>query len=235
MPLAIYLDSHLNKVFKWGFGVGVFGVDDSDQREVEMERVLSPGLVIALFPVICSFMGVLFLTTLPWLIGAYNYLRGMSSPVDQAILALLGSDVSRVAVLASGIIGVMIGLYLSRFVTTKLDVVRKEGEAQLSAKMYTALLLWWIFPLSLFSTVSLLDMTVNGFSTSMFLSNLGIFTMAGYFLAFSIPVLSKYVLLVLHTRSIGSQVVLVGLPSGSGLIRHFQNLTLRAIHEGPDP
>ncbi len=180
-------------------------------------------------------MSVLVLTTLLWLIGAYNYLRGASSPIDQNILALLGSDLSRLVVLTSSIIGMMIGLYLSRFVTTKIDVVKTEGEAELSTRMYTALLLWWAFPLWSLSTISLLDMSFNGFYTSRFLSDFGFFMMAGYFLAYSIPVLSKYVLLVLHTRSIDSQIILVGLPSGSGFKKRFQNLTLRVIHKGPDP
>jgi hypothetical protein len=219
-----------------GSGAGVLGIDDSEQRAIEMERVCYPGIIIVSFPVICCFMSVLVLGTLPWLIGAYNYLRGASSPIDQVILALLGSDSSRLVVLASSIIGIMLGLYLSRFVTTKLDVVKKEGEAELSTRMYTALLVWWVFPQWSLSIISLLDMSFNGFYTSKFLSDLGFFMMAGYFLAYSIPVLLKYVLLVRYTRSISSQIILVGLPrGGSGFKKRFQNLTLRIIHVGPDP
>jgi len=218
-----------------GSGAGVLGIDGSEQRAVEMEKVFHPGIIIVLFPVICSFMGVLFLTTLPWLIGAYNYLRGMSSPIDQVILALLGSDLSRLVVLASCIIGAMIGLYLSRFVTTKLDVLKKEGEAELSVRMYFFLFLWWVFPQYPISTISLLEMIIYGSPTSHFLSDLGFFMMAGYFLAYSIPVLSKYFRLVLYTSSIDSQIILVGLPSGSGFKRLSQNWTLKVVHEGPDP
>ena len=129
----------------------------------------------------------------------------------------------------------MIGLYLSRFVTTKLDVLKKEGEAELSVRMYIALILWWMFPQWPVSTISLLERIIYGSPTSHFLSDLGFFMMAGYFLAYSIPVLSKYFLLLLHTSSIDSQVVLVGVPSGSGFKRRFQNLTLKVVHEGPDP
>jgi len=218
-----------------GSGAGVLGIDDSEQKAIEMERVLSPGIVIVLFPVICTLIGVLVLASLPLLIGAYNYLRGASSPIDQSILALLGSDLSRLVVLASCIIGMMIGLYLSRFVTAKLDVVKKEGEAELSKRLELFLLLWWMFPLWPTSTVSLLDMILNGFYTSHFLSDLGFFMMAGYFLAYSIPVLLKYALLILHTSSIDSKIILVGLPSGSGFKKRFQSLTLKIIHEGPDP
>jgi hypothetical protein len=213
----------------------VRGINDSEQRAFEMEKVLSPGLIIALFPVICSFIGVLVLGMLPWLISAYNYLRGMSSPIDQAILALLGSDLSRLVILASCVIGMMIGLYLSRFVTTKLDVVKKEGEFELSKRLELFLLLWWMIPLWSLSTVSLLDMTLNGFYTSSFLSDFDVFMMAGYFLAYSIPVLLKFARLLLYTRSINSQIILVGLPIGSGLRRGHQNLTLRIIRVGPDP
>ena len=210
-------------------------MDGSEQKVDELERFLPPGLFFLFFPALLSFLGVLILTQLPWLIGAYNYLRGAPSPFDQTILALLGSDLSRLVVLTSSIIGMMIGLFLVRFVTRKIDVVRKEGETELSTRMYFALLVWFVFPLWLFSSISLLEMIVYGSPTSHFLSNLGFFMMAGYFLAYSIPVLSKYVILVLHARSIDSQVVLIGLRSGSGFKRRFQNLTLSVIPEGPDP
>jgi len=113
--------------------------------------------------------------------------------------------------------------------------VKKEGEAELSKRLELFLLLWWMFPLWPTSTVSLLDMILNGFYTSHFLSDLGFFMMAGYFLGYSIPVILKYALLILHTSSIDSKIILVGLPSGSGFKKRFQSLTLKIIHEGPDP
>ena len=210
-------------------------MEGSDQREGEMERFLPPGIVFVVFPALLSFFGVLVLTQLPWLIDSYNYLRGAPSPFDQTILTLLGSDLSRQVVLISSIIGMMIGLYLSRFVITKIDVVRKEGEAELSTRMYFALLFWFVFPMWLQSTIYFSEMIVYGYPTSRFLSDIGFFMMAGYFLAFSIPVLLKYVLLLLHAKSIDSQITLIGLRSGSGFKKRFQYLTLRVIPEGPDP
>jgi len=209
--------------------------DGSEQKVDEMERYLPPGIVFVVFPVLLSLLGVFVLTQLPWLLGQYYYLIGASSPIDQFALALLGSDLTRIMVLISCIIGMAIGLYLSRFVTAKLDVVRREGETKLSQRMYFALFSWWIFLTWPFQTIWLLDSYYNGFATSRFLSDLGWFMAAGSFLAYSIPVLLKYVRLVLHSSSIDSQVVLVGLQSGSGFKKRFQCLTLRVIHDGPDP
>jgi hypothetical protein len=89
---------------------------------------------------------------------SYNYLRGSRSPIDQVLLALLGSDLSGLVILASSIIGMMIGLFLSRFVTTKLDVVRKEGEVMLSARMYVVLFGYWWFLILPFSMIHILDL-----------------------------------------------------------------------------
>jgi hypothetical protein len=58
---------------------------------------------------------------------------------------------------------------------------------------------------------------------------------AGLFVTFAIPVLLKYVLLVMHAGSIVSKVELVGYQIGSGFKRRFKNLTLRVIYDGPDP
>jgi hypothetical protein len=180
-------------------------------------------------------MAVLLLTMLPGLIGAYNYLRGMSSPIDQVILALLGSDLSRLMVLASCIIGAIIGLYLSRFVTAKLDVLKKERGAKLSKGLYVFIVFWWMIPVLPITTISLLEMIVYGFPTSHFLSELGYFVMAGYFLTFSIPVLLKYGILLRYALSIDSKIILVEHHSGRGFNRRFQDLTLRVVHEGPNP
>ena len=209
------------------------GEEDSDQEIGEMERFLPPGLFFIFSPILLSILGVLILTQLPWLIMSYNYLRGFSSPIDQTVLVLLGSDLSRVVILISSIIGMMIGLYLSQFATTKLDVVKKEGEAELSARMYLALLLWWMFLLLPFDAIFLLESVVYGPPSSHFLSDLRWFTNAGYLLAFAIPVLLKYVLLVLHAKSIDSQITLIKLRSDIGIKKRFQHLTLKAIPEGP--
>lgn len=213
----------------------VSGTGGPEPKVVEMEKVRHPGVIIVLFPLICISMAVLFLTTLPWLIGAYNYLRGASSPVDQIILALLGSDLSRLVVLTSCIIGAIIGLYLSRFVTTKLDILKKEGEIEFGVGMYIVLFLWWMFPHFPFITISSLEIFVYGFPMSHFLSDLSYFLMAGYYLAYSIPVLSKHVFLTLYTSSIDSQIILVERSKGSGFKRRVQKLTLKVVHEGPIP
>ncbi len=165
---------------------------------------------------------------------SYNYLRGSCSPIDQVILALLGSDLSRLAILASSIIGMMIGLFLSRFVTTKLDVVRKEGEVILSVRMYVVLFGWWWFLILPFLMIDILEVIVYGLPTSHFLMNLGFILTAGYSLAFAIPVLLKYCLLVLHAKSIDSRVKLIVLQRGSGFIKRLQYMVLKVVPDGPD-
>jgi hypothetical protein len=197
-----------------------------------MKRFLPPGLFFVFFPTILIVLGVLILTQLPWLIISYNYLRGFSSPIDQAVLALLGSDSSRLVIMTSSLIGMMIGLYMSHFVTMKLDVVKNEGEVELGVRMYFALLLWWMFLLLPFDMIFLLESVVYGPSSSHFLSDLRWFTNAGYLLAFAIPVLLKYTLLLLHARSIDSQIILIRLRSDISIKKRFQNLTLRVIPEG---
>ena len=123
----------------------------------------------------------------------------------------------------------MIGLFLSRFVTTKLDVVRKEGEVILSARMHVVLVGWWWFLILPFSMINILEVIVYGIPTSHFLMNLGSILTAGYSLAFAIPVLLKYRLLVLHVKSIDSRVKLIALQRGSGLIKRVQYMTLKAV------
>ena len=209
------------------------GTNDPEQKPTETE-IGFPSIIIVLFPIIFILMAILILTMLPWLIGAYNYLRGMPSPIDQVVLALLGSDLSRLVVLASCIIGAIIGLYLSRFVTTKFGVLKKEREVKLSKGVYVFINLWWMVPTLPFTTISLLEMTVYGFPTSHFLSEIGYFMMAGYFLAFSIPVLLKYGILSRYVSSIDSKIILVEHSSGSGFHRRVQDLTLRAVHERPN-
>ncbi len=165
---------------------------------------------------------------------SYNYLRGSCSPIDQVILALLGSDLSRLAILASSIIGMMIGLFLSRFVTTKLDVVRKEGEVILSVRMYVVLFGWWWFLILPFLMIDILEVIVYGLPTSHFLMNLGFILTAGYSLAFAIPVLLKYLLLVLHAKSNDSRVKWVEFRRGSGFIKRLQYMVLKVVPDGPD-
>ena len=214
---------------EYGFGDRMFGEDGSDKELDEMERFLSPGIFFVFFPVFFSLLGILTLTQLPWLIGQYNYLRGAPSPIDQSTLALLGSDLARLVVLTSSIIGMMIGLFLVRFVTRKLDVVRKDRTVELSARMCFALFVWWIFLLLPFDAIFLLGSVVYGRPSSRFLSDLRWFTNAGYFLAFAIPVLLKYVLLVLHAKSNDSRVKWVEFRRGSGFIKRLQYVVLKVV------
>ena len=214
---------------EYGLGDRMFGEDGSDQELDEMEKFLPPGFVFVFLPALLSLFGILILTQLPWLIGQYNYLRGASSPIDQSTLALLGSDLARLVVLTSSIIGMMIGLFLVRFVTRKLDVVRKEGKAELSARMDVALFVWWAFLSLPFDAIFLLDSVVYGPPSSHFLSDLRWFMNAGYFLAFAIPVLLKYVLLVLHAKSNDSRVKWVEFRRGSGFIKRLQYVVLKVV------
>ncbi len=214
---------------EYGFGDRMFGEDGSDKELDEMERFLSPGIFFVFFPVFFSLLGILTLTQLPWLIGQYNYLRGAPSPIDQSTLALLGSDLSGLVILASSIIGMMIGLFLSRFVTTKLDVVRKEGEVILSARMHVVLLSWWWFLIWPFQMICILEFIAYGPPTSHFLIDLGFSLTAGYWLAFAIPVLLKYLLLVLHAKSNDSRVKWVEFRRGSGFIKRLQYVVLKVV------
>lgn len=99
--------------------------------------------------------------------------------------------------------------------------------------MYSALLICWI-PIFLDNTFFWLEGIVFGYPTSRFLSDLALFTIAGYFLAFSIPVLLKYALLVLYTRSIDSRIILIEFRSGDGLWKRPQSLTLGVFRDGPN-
>ncbi|MHA2188447.1 MAG: hypothetical protein ACW99V_09430, partial [Candidatus Thorarchaeota archaeon] len=180
--------------------------------------------------------GALILTFyIPRLVIYYNYLAGAPSPIDQVVLVLLGPDLSRIVVFTSSIFGMMIGLTLSHFITTKLDVVRKEGEVELSASMYMLLFGWWWFLWLPFQMIFLLQWIVYGIPTSHFLDDLGLSLMAGYSLAFAVPIMLKYVILVRHAKSIDSRVELIELRRGSGLIKWLQYSVLRIIPDYPDP
>ena len=209
--------------------------DNPEQKVDEMKGFLPPSFLFLVIPALLSLLGIFVLGQLPWLIGAYNYLQGAQSPIDQSVLSLLGSDVTRIAVLISGVVGMVIGLYLSRFATTKLDVARKEGETGISVRMYFALLCGWSFFASAVQIIGMLDSIVNGYATSGFLRDIGWYLIAGAFLAFSIPVMVKYAQLMLSASSTSSKVILVGRQSRSGIRKQFQDITLRIVYDGPDP
>ena len=211
-----------------------------ENREIPIETEVISGFLLnylfVLHPLLWGFFGALILlwTLMPSLI-AYNYLRGMQSPIDQYVLALLGSDISRLAVLFSAVIGIFIGLFLSHRVTKKIDTVKREGEVYLSFMMYVGLFFWYLCTLVLHFTISLTEMGLLGFPTSRFLSNISWIAMSGYFVAFGIPVLLKYILLHQYAKSIDSQVKLVVLRSGRGRRKRFHRITLKLVPSGPDP
>jgi len=225
-----FVASSFKTLEEYELGDRILITDSSEQKEDATESDVPHGILFVLFPLLFSVAGVFFLTSNLRTVMSYNYLRGSRSPIDQVLLALLGSDLSGLVILASSIIGMMIGLFLSRFVTTKLDVVRREGEVMLSARMYVVLFGYWWFLILPFSMIHILEVIVHGiFSNSHFLIHLGFILNAGYYLAFAIPVLLKYLLLLLHAKSNDSRVKLIALHRGSGLIKRLQYMTLKVV------
>lgn len=211
-------------------------MERSNQELGEAERGLTPHFMFAFFPALLAVLGAFsFFAPLHQLVGAYNYLRGTPSPLDQAVLALLGSDLSRLVILVLSIVGLLVGLYLSRFATEKLTALKRDGAAGLSKKMYLFLSsLWWGVPWSFFIITQLYERYVYGI-TSHFTSTLGISMLGGYLIAFSIPILVRYLSTVLHSRSFDSQIVLEGRRTGSGSIRPLNDITLRIVPQNSSP
>lgn len=210
------------------------GEDDSKREVNETMRDYPTGIFFVLFPMLCFLIGCLVLGRLPWLLGAYNYLRGAPSPIDLAALAILGSDLIRLVVLISTIIGIMTGSFLSTIITNKFDIVRKGGVAEFDRGLYLVSFTWWTLVVIPVFSVNLLDMLLHGI-TSQFVTDLGSFLMAGYFIGYAIPVMIKYARLVLQTDSIDSRVKMTILRQGSGRVMLVQGMTLRVVHDGPDP
>ena len=207
---------------------------EQNVEETNPRYLLATFFVI--FPAVFSLFGVLYLTFyIPRYVINYNYLNGAPSPIDQVFLLLLGPDLSRIVFFTSSIFGMIIGLSLSYFFTTKLDVVRKEGEIELSVSMYVVLIGWWWFLWLPFQMIFLLEWIVSGIPTSHFLDDICFSLMAGYSLGFAVPTMLKYALLVRHAKSIDSRVELIELRRGSGFIKRLQYSVLRIIPDGPDP
>ncbi|TFG03668.1 hypothetical protein EU538_13100 [Candidatus Thorarchaeota archaeon] len=211
-------------------------METSKEEPGELERQITPHLMFAFTPALFAITGLfMFLATLFPLVGAYNYLRGVPSPLDQAILALLGSDLSRLALLVLSIVGLLVGLYLSGFATEKLTLLKRDGVIGLSRPMYLFLFsLWWTVPVCFFSITSLYESHVYGM-TSHFTSALGFSMLGGYQIGFSMPVLARYIRLVLYSRSVHSQVLLECHRSGTGIIRPVKDLTLRITPQNSNP
>jgi len=112
--------------------------------------------------------------------------------------------------------------------------VRKEGEVDLGRGIYFVFIAWWTVVMSPFFSVNLLVQSLHGF-TSRFVTDIGFFLMAGYFLGYAIPVMMKYARLVWYAGSIDSRVIMTELRQGNGLVKWLQKLTMRVVHDGPDP
>lgn len=214
----------------------MLGEDTSEQKLEETNPSYLRAFFFVIFPAVFSFVGALILLFyIPRLVIYYNYLSGAHSPIDQVVLLLLGHDLSRIVVFISSIFGMIIGLFLSNFITTKLDVVRKEGEAELSTRMYMILFGWWLIQFLPLQMISLLEGTVYGIPTSHFLNDISFSLTSGFSLAFAIPIMLKYAILVRHAKSIESRVELIELRRGSGFIKRLQYSVLRVIPDYPDP
>ncbi|MHA1576310.1 MAG: hypothetical protein ACTSU3_03005 [Candidatus Thorarchaeota archaeon] len=210
------------------------GEDDSKPEVNEKLYDFPAGIFFVFFPLLCFLLGCLVLSTLPMLLGAYNYLMGAPSQIDLAALAVLGSDLTRLVILISTIIGIMIGSLLSTIVTKKFDIVRREGEAEFGRGLYMVSFAWWTLVVIPVSFVNLLDMLIHGI-TSRFVTDLGYFLMAGYFLGYAILVMIKYVRLVLYAGSSDARVKMTVIHRGSGRVKLIHKMTLEVVHDGPDP
>lgn len=205
------------------------------QIEDEIGNEFIPRVFFILQPVCALIIGGLILfwsfVRLPI---AYNYLRGVPSTIDQSVVALLGSDLPRLLLLASAIIGLIIGSLLSRPVTRKLDTVRRDGEVALGVRMYIGLNIWFLFMVGLNAGRSLIERALFGYPSSTFLSDISWSLMVGYFLTAGISIILKYFQLLRHAKSIGSRIKLFESRGGSGFIKPINQVTLKLIPDGPD-
>ena len=209
-----------------------------ENREITNEnkivKGIPPGFLFVLFPLILSLLGGIILSwSLVTLPIYYNYLRGSQSLIDQYILALLGSDLSRVVVLLFAVTGIIIGLILVRLVTKKIDIVKREGVVILSAKFYIFCFFWWTCATIPDATISLIERSLVGFHTSWFLRDIRFAIMSGYFVAFGVPILLNYFLLLRYANSIDSQVTVVTVQEGNGLIKPVRQTILKLVRSGP--
>jgi hypothetical protein len=211
-------------------------METSNEELGELERQLAPHFMLAIFPGLLTILGAFaFFAPLHQLVGAYNYLRGMPSPLDQAVLTLLGSDLSRLVIVILSIVGLLMGVFLSRFTTEKLAALKRDGAVELSIKMYLILSsLWWTVPWCFFIITQFYERFAYGM-TSHFTSALGFSILGGYLIGFSVPILVRFIQVVLYSRSIDSQVVLEGRRTGSGIIRPLKNLTIRITPQDSSP
>ena len=213
----------------------MLGEDDSKSEVNEKLYDFSAGILFLLFPIIISLIwGILFIVQLPLLLGADNYLGNAPSPIDVAAFAILGSDLARLVVLISTIISLLFGIFLSTIVTKKFDIVRRDGATEFGRGLYLFSFSWYLLFLTPVYIINYLDRTLQEF-TSQFVSSLGDFLMAGYFLGYAILVMIKYVRLVLYADSSDGRVKTTVIHRGSGRVKLIHKMTLEVVHDGPDP
>ena len=131
------------------------------------------------------------------------------------------------------VIGIVIGSFLARFVTKKIDIVKREREVILSTKLYLFAFFWWQCASLPQAMITLIEINLVGFYTSWFLRDISYAIMCGYFVAFGVPVLLKYFLLLRYANSIDSQVKLVGVKGGTGRIKPIKWTVLKLTPIGP--
>jgi hypothetical protein len=210
--------------------------DTANENENGTEFPLPPSFLFVLFPLPLGIAGglILFwiLTSLPI---TYNYLRGAPSPIDEYVLALLGSDLSRIVVVFFAVIGVVVGSLLSYFVIKKLNFVKREGEVTLSVRMYMIIFFWWQFAWIPNLTISLVQIILLGIPNSSFLRDIGYAAVSGYSAAAGIPILLKYFFLNQYSSSTNSKLKLVAFRERRGHLKPVHHLVLKLVPSGPDP
>ena len=181
------------------------------------------------------FGGVILFWILAPLPIRYNYLRGSRSPVDEYVLALLGSDLSRIVVVFFAVIGIVFGSLLSHFVIKKLNFVKREGAVTLSVRTYLFIYFWWQFAWIPQLTISLAQTTLFGYPNSSFLADIGYAAVSGYSAAAGIPILLKYLFLNHYASSINTQVKVIQFREKRGLIKPVHHIVLKLAPSGPNP
>jgi hypothetical protein len=202
----------------------------------EKGKEFPPSYLFVLFPlllgILCTLILSYLLTSLPI---RYNYLRSAPSPIDECVLALLGSDLSRLVVVFSAVTGVVVGSLLSHFVIKKLSSAKSEGEVVLSVRTYMILFFWWLFAWIPYLTISLVETALFGIPNSSFIEDIGLAAVSGYSVAAGIPIFLKYSFFQWYANSISSKITLVVFQDRRGLIRPVRQAVLKLIPSGPDP
>jgi hypothetical protein len=207
-------------------------IQSEEESEKKANQVLYPTSLIFI-QFFCVPLGVLILVGyLLSLSAAYNYLRGSPSSIDQSVLSLLGSDITRMIVWDLCVAGALIGLVVAREFISILNVVKKEESALLTYEKRLVLLGWPIFILLPGSALVVVATTSYGI-TSRFVSDLALSLMAGYFVAFGIPAFITFSLLIWHVKRTESRLCLLSFRKADSKWRTGEAL-LRIQHGPPN-